>query len=106
MHDNAVRHDERTRPGRGAPSNGAAFLQGLATCGECGHITKTMYKPGVRYIYDGLTKEFAEPMCASLDGPSIEAPVVQAFFAAIQPAQLDALEALLTQGRQERAQVE
>ena len=106
MHDNALRHDERTRPGRGAPRNGAALLQGLATCGECGHIMKTMYKPGVRYICDGLTKEFAEPMCASLDGPSIEAQVVQAFFAAIQPAQLDALEALLTQRRQERSQVE
>lgn len=106
MHDNAVRHDERTRPGRGAPRNGAALLQGLATCGECGHIMKTMYKPGVRYICDGLTKEFAEPMCASLDGPSIEAQVIQAFFAAIQPAQLDALEALLTQRRQEHAQVE
>ena len=106
MHDNAMRHDERTRPGRGAPRNGAALLQGLATCGECGHIMRAVYKPGVRYICHGLTKEFAEPMCASMDGPSIEALVVQAFFAAIQPAQLDALEALLAQRRQERAQVE
>jgi DNA invertase Pin-like site-specific DNA recombinase len=106
MRDNALRHAERTRPGRGAPREGAALLQGLATCGECGHVMKVVYKPGVRYLCDGLSKEFAEPMCASLDGPSIEAMVVQAFFDAIQPAQLDALEALLAQRRQERTQLE
>jgi DNA invertase Pin-like site-specific DNA recombinase len=106
MRDNAVRHNEQTRPGRGAPRAGAALLQGLATCGECGHIMQAVYKPGVRYICHGLVDEFAEPMCASMDGPSIEAQVVQAFFDAIQPAQLDALEALLAQQRHERDQVE
>ncbi len=106
MRDNAVRHNEQTRPGRGAPRAGAALLQGLATCGECGHIMQAVYKPGVRYICHGLVDEFAEPMCASMDGASIEALVVQAFFDAIQPAQLDALEALLAQRRLERGQVE
>ena len=67
---------------------------------------QAVYKRGVRYICHGLVKEFAEPMCASMDGPSIEALVVQAFFDAIQPAQLDALEALLAQRHQERGQVE
>ncbi len=106
MRDNAMRHNERTRPGRGAPREGAALLQGLAVCGECGHIMRVVYKPGVRYLCHGLSKEFAEPMCASLDGPSIEALVVAAFFEAIQPAQLDALEALLAQRHQEHAQLE
>jgi DNA invertase Pin-like site-specific DNA recombinase len=106
MGENASRHNVRTRRGPGTPREGAALLQGLATCGECGHIMRTVYKPGVRYVCYGLSKEFAEPMCASLDGPSIETLVVQAFFAAIQPAELDALEALLAQRRQERVQVE
>jgi DNA invertase Pin-like site-specific DNA recombinase len=106
MQENALRHNERTRRGAGVPREGAALLQGLATCGECGHIMRTVYKPGVRYVCYGLTKEFAEPACASLDGPSSEALVVQAFFAAIQPAELDALEALLAQRRHERAQIE
>jgi DNA invertase Pin-like site-specific DNA recombinase len=106
MHENATRHNERTQRGPGTPREGAALLQGLATCGECGHIMRTMYKPGVRYVCFGLTKEFAEPMCASLDGASVEALVVQAFFEAIQPAQLDALDALLAHRRQERTQVE
>ena len=100
LHENAARYNERIRSGRGAPREGAALLQGLATCGECGHIMRVVYKPGVRYICYGLTKEFAEPTCASLDGASIDALVVQAFFAAIQPAELDALEALLAQRRQ------
>jgi DNA invertase Pin-like site-specific DNA recombinase len=106
MRDNATRYTEHKCPGRGAPREGAALLQGLATCGECGHMMRAVYKPSPRYICDGLTREFAERMCASLDGPSIEAVVVQAFFDAIQPAQLDALDALLAQQRQERAQVE
>jgi hypothetical protein len=67
---------------------------------------KVIDKPGVRYLCDGLSKEFAKPMCASLDGSSMEAVVVQAFFDAIQPAQLDALAALLAQLRQERVQLE
>jgi len=106
LHENAARYNERMRSGQGAPREGAALLQGLATCGECGHIMRVVYKPGVRYICHGLTKEFAEPMCASLDGASIDTLVVQAFFAAIGPAELDALEALLAQRRQERAQLE
>ena len=106
MHDNAVQHAERTQPGRGTPRTGAALLQGLATCGACGHVMRAVYKPGVRYVCHGLAKEFAEQMCAHLDGPSAERLVVQAFFAAIQPAQLDALAALIAQRRQERAQIE
>jgi hypothetical protein len=84
MHDNAVQHAERTQPGRGTPRAGAALLQGLATCGECGHVMRAVYKPGVRYICHGLAKEFAEPMCAHLDGPSAERLVVQASEIVIQ----------------------
>ena len=106
LHDNAARQTDRMSRGAGSPREGAGLLQGLATCGECGHIMRTVYKPGVRYICNGLAKEFAEPMCAHLDGPSAERVVIEAFFTAIQPAQLDALAALSAQRQQERAQVE
>lgn len=106
MRDNALRYQSLTGSARGCPREGAAILQGLATCGECGHLMKATYKPGVRYICEGLRKDFAEATCASLDGPSVERAVVRAFFAAIQPAQLDALEALLARRRQERANIE
>lgn len=63
---------------------------------------RVVYKPGVRYVCYGLSKAFAEPSCAHLDGPSIEACVVAAFFAALQPAQLDALAEVLASRRAER----
>ncbi|HYQ92958.1 MAG TPA: recombinase family protein [Candidatus Competibacteraceae bacterium] len=102
MSDNASRQNGHCFPGRGAPRAGAALLQGLATCGHCGHVMKVAYKPGVRYLCNGLSKEFAEPTCAHLDGPSVEAFVVAAFFEALQPAQLDALEAVLAQRQREQ----
>jgi len=102
---NAQRYAEGAQPGGGAPREGAALLQGLATCGVCGYRMKVAYKPAVRYLCDGLAQEYGERTCASLDGARIEAAVVAAFLAAIQPAQLDALEALLGERQQERAQV-
>ncbi len=106
LRDNNQRHDAQYQANRGAVRRGDALLAGLATCGACGHRMRVAYKPSVRYLCDGLSNEFAERMCASLDGPSIEALVVQAFFAALQPAQLDALTALLAQQHQQQAEIQ
>jgi hypothetical protein len=106
LHDHAQRYPTPELSGRGAPRQGAALLQGLATCGHCGHRMRVSYKPHVRYICDGLAGDFAKRMCASLDGASVEAVVVQAFFAALQPAHLDALDALLAQQLQDQATVQ
>lgn len=85
------------RGARGAPREGEALLQGLMCCGMCGHRMRVAYKHHVRYLCDGLKRHYAGPTCMSLDGPSIEEVVVQAFFDALRPAQLDALSALLAQ---------
>jgi len=61
LKDNGQRHAALRESGRGASGRGAALLQGLATCGLCGHYMRVVYKPGVRYICHGLTKEFGEP---------------------------------------------
>jgi len=106
LQDNRQRYQALVQRGRGTPGQGAALLQGLATCGKCGHSMKVTYKPGVRYVCYGLAKEFGERACAHLDGPSAEACVEQAFFEAIRPAQLDALAAVLTERRRDREQVE
>lgn len=105
LHDTGQLHLARRESGRGSPRHGAALLQGLATCGACGHYMRVVYKPGVRYVCHGLAKEYGEPSCAHLDGPSAEAFVLQKFFEAIQPGQLDALEAVLSDRRRERDQV-
>jgi DNA invertase Pin-like site-specific DNA recombinase len=106
MRDNAQRYAEGSGRGRGAPREGSALLPGLATCGECGHRMKVAYKPRGRYVCDDDRHEYGAPGCASLDGASIDAAVVEAFLAAIQPAPLDALEAVLAKQQQERAQIE
>jgi hypothetical protein len=100
--DNAQRYMENAQRGQGVPRQGAALLQGLATCGHCGHLLHVAYRPKARYLCKGLPRVFDEPMCAIWDGPTVEAFVIASFFAAIQPAQIDALEEVLAQHQQHR----
>jgi hypothetical protein len=106
LSDNAQRYTEPTGRGRGAPREGAALLQGLATCGLCGHRMYVAYRRRSRYVCTSMRRAFAEPRCAHLDGPSIEAFVVQAFFDAIAPAQLETLDEVLAQRQRERQRLE
>ncbi len=106
LRDNAQRYTEQGGMGKGAPREGAALLQGLATCGLCGHRMRVAYRPRAHYICEGMYRTFAEPTCARLDGPSIEAFVIQAFFDAIAPAQLETLDEVLTQRQRERHRLE
>jgi len=53
-----------------------------------------------------MHRAFAEARCAHLDGPSIEVFVVQAFFDAIAPAQLETLDEVVTQRQRERQRLE
>jgi DNA invertase Pin-like site-specific DNA recombinase len=89
LRENAQCYTDQMSQGRGAPREGAALLQGLATCGLCGHRMRVAYRPHARYICMSMKRAFAEARCAHLDGPSMEAFVVQAFFDAIAPAQLE-----------------
>ncbi len=106
LSDNAQRYTEPTGRGRGAPREGAALLQGLATCGLWGHRMYVAYRRRARSVCTSMRRAFAEPRCAHLDGPSIEAFVVQAFFDAIAPAQLETLDEVLAQRHRERQRLE
>ena len=101
LKDNASRFGQSFGDSRGAPRKGAALLQGLVTCGLCGRRMGVSYKPKVRYVCTALATDFALPTCAHLDGPTIEAFVVKSFFEAIQPAQLNTLDEVLAQRRQD-----
>src|SRR3989442_1489076 len=92
---------------RGAVREGAALLQGLVLCGQCGR------RMGVRYLDDGVTPlyactrahvDFAAPTCQTLRGDGIDATVAQTFLDAIQPAHLAValatLDSLTAQARQ------
>ena len=106
LRDNGQRYAERIGLGRGAPREGAALLQGLVSCGRCGCRMHVAYRPHSRYICTGMTRKFADAMCAHLDGPSIEVFVVKSFFDAIAPAQLETLDEVLAQQRRERGRLE
>lgn len=95
----------RAAEARGAPREGAALLQGLMCCGACGHRMRVAYKTHIRYFCDGLKRHYDGPVCMSLYGPAIEEIVVQGFFDALRPAQLDALEAVLASQQQQTERV-
>lgn len=77
--------------GSGAPGEGAALLQGLATCGKCG------YRMSVGYGSNGTTYSCREPIlngraatrCWGVAGDRIERAVVGAFLEVAQPPELD-----------------
>src|SRR2546428_12913055 len=67
-----------THEGRGAPRAGAAFLQGLATCGRCGRPMHVAYRRHPRDVCTGMRRAYAQPPCAPLGRPSIETFVGEA----------------------------
>jgi hypothetical protein len=67
---------------------------------------RVAYRPQVRYLCTGMQRMFAAAQCAHLDGASIETVVVQAFFEAIAPAQLETLEEVLAHRQRERQRLE
>ena len=99
---NATRFAEQSQQAQGVARDGAALLQGLVRCGQCGRRMRVAYKKVARYGCNALAKELGGRGCMSLHGPSIDEAVVAAFFAALRPAQLDALEALLAKQQLER----
>jgi hypothetical protein len=106
LRNNVTRFREATRGGRGAPRDGAAFLQGLATCGLCGRQMPVASRRPPRSVCTGLRRSCAAPRCAHLDGPSIDACVVHACFDAMAPAQLETFDEVLAQRQRERQRLE
>lgn len=95
LRQNRPKSSGPTTSSQGAAREGAALLQGIVSCGTCGHRMSTTYKPRPLYVCDDLARRFRKPTCAVLTAPCVDEVVVQAFFEAIQPAQLDTLEAVL-----------
>jgi hypothetical protein len=64
------------------------------------------YRPRSRYTCAAMMRRFAEARCVHLEGPPIDAFVVQAFFDAIAPAQLKALDEVLAQRQRDHQRLE
>jgi hypothetical protein len=102
--DNYAEYD-RNRT-RGVPRPGAALLQGLIYCGECGHKMQIQYKDGTRYICNHHRFTMQLPVCQFLPADPIDQHVVQAFFQALAPAELDLYEKAMQSRNNQRHEIE
>lgn len=91
LSDNYAEYDRNRSRGIARP--GKALLQGLVYCGQCGHKMVVQYKGGTRYLCNYLRQQFREPVCQFLPADAIDAKVLEAFFAALSPVELDAYSA-------------
>ncbi len=107
IHQNGLRFIEQRQQAQGIAREGAGLLQGMVVCGKCGHHLQTVYKHTPRYMCTGLARTTIAPStCTSVRAPVVDQLVLQAFFDAIQPAQLDALDAVLAAQRADRERLE
>ena len=107
IRQNGLHFVELRQKAQGIVRDGPGLLQGLVVCGRCGHHMQTVYKHTPRYVCRGLVRTTLAPSdCNSVRSPVVDEMVIQAFFEAIQPAQLDALEAILASQRADRARLE
>jgi DNA invertase Pin-like site-specific DNA recombinase len=95
LRQNGYRLAENTR---GAPRKGPALLAGLAVCGHCGRRMGVVYggsKGRGGYVCTALPSTHGARSCLYAPRPNTDAAVVEAFFEAIRPAELDLLEEAL-----------
>ena len=104
VRDNYAEYDRNST--RGVPRDGAALLHGITYCGACGHKMVVQYKRGTRYLCNYLRQQAQAPVCQYLPADPIDAVVVQAFFDALSPLELDLYERAVQVRRTQQAEVE
>jgi hypothetical protein len=85
--DNYAAYDRNKS--RGVPRDGAALLHGMVYCGECGHKMVVQYKNGTRYLCNYLRQQYHVPVCQYIHADPVDMQVVEAFFQALSPVELD-----------------
>jgi DNA invertase Pin-like site-specific DNA recombinase len=93
LQDNYAEYDRNKT--RGVPRAGATLLHGIVYCGECGHKMVVQYKGGPEYQCNFLHQQYQVPVCQRIASQPIDDFVVQAFFQALSPVELDAYEQAL-----------
>jgi hypothetical protein len=64
-------------------------LQGIVYCGECGHKMGLEYKHGTRYLCNALRQQYRVAVCQYIPADPVDAQVVETFFQAFSPIELD-----------------
>ena len=88
LKDNYAEYDRNKS--RGIPRPGAALLHGITYCGECGHKMVVQYKRGTRYLCNYIRQQYHVPVCQNIPADPVDLAVVEAFFQALSPVELDA----------------
>jgi DNA invertase Pin-like site-specific DNA recombinase len=104
LQDNYAEYDRNKS--RGVPRPGSALLHGIVYCGECGHKMVVQYKGGTRYLCNYLRQQYRVPVCQYIPGDPIDADVVDAFFQALSPIELNAYERSLAAQKEADEKVE
>ncbi len=94
LEDNYAEYDRNKS--RGVPRPGSALLHGIIYCGECGHKMVVSYKTGTRYLCNYHRQQYRVPVCQNTPGDPVDAAVVDAFFEALSPLELDAYQRALS----------
>ena len=77
---------------RGVPREGKALLAGLLYCGECSHKMEVRYSGATRYLCASLKRRYGGAFCQNLPADPVDVGVVDAFFEALSPVELDLYE--------------
>jgi DNA invertase Pin-like site-specific DNA recombinase len=93
LQDNYAEYDRNKS--RGVPRPGTALLHGIVYCGECGHKMVVQYKGGPEYQCNFLRQQYQTPICQRIASQPIDDFVVQAFFQALSPVELEVYEQAL-----------
>lgn len=90
LRDNHAEYDRNKT--RGIPRAGQALLHGLLYCGECGHKMMVQYHHNTFYLCNHLRQQYGVPVCQNIPGDPVDRAVIEAFFQAISPIELDVYE--------------
>jgi hypothetical protein len=82
---------ENTAQGIGVIKNGPSLLSGLLICGRGGLRMMTSYAKGARlkYTCGRMAADYAEPICQSLMGASLDKLITELVLEAVQPSALE-----------------
>jgi hypothetical protein len=85
------------------PRPAKALLYGLVHCGECRHKIGVQYEGGTQYLCNSLRHQRQVPVCQYISGDPIDDYGIRLFFEALQPAELDLHDRLMSSLSEEQA---
>lgn len=98
LKDNYAQYDRNKS--RGVPRPGSALVHGIVYCGQCGHKMVVQYKTGTRYICNYLRQQHGSSVCQYIPADPVDKKVVEAFFAALSPVEIDIYTRAMEQKKQ------